>query len=80
MNDLQPLLDKLHEIKVEQAVTNTKLDALSTRIEAHAISDEKKFADHETRIRASEKKHWYSGGVAAVLAVIGTVITRKYVG
>lgn len=78
MTELKELLDKLNEISVNQAITNTKLDAMGVRIDAQAISDEKKFKDHEDRIRASERKHWYFGGVAAVLAFIGSIVGRDF--
>jgi conjugal transfer/entry exclusion protein len=74
----EKVLQKLNEICVNQAVTNTKLDALVKQQTDHEAMDAAMFKDHEDRIRASERKHWYTAGIATVLATVGATLFRKF--
>jgi hypothetical protein len=70
----------LTEMKVAQARNYEKLCAIEYLLKEHIAQDEKTFDDLEKRMRASERRHWYTGGVTAVLAVIGTLVARNFLG
>ena len=72
--------NQLKDLAIAVAVTNEKLSNIEYLLKQHIEKDEGSFADHEKRIRTNEKRHWYSGGVAAVLTVIGTIFARDFFG
>ena len=80
MSEMTEVLEKLHAVALQLAVTNTKLDNVTTQLNNHAVRDDKTFTEHGKRINTLEKRAWYQSGAAAVLGVVGATLYKKFMG
>jgi hypothetical protein len=60
------------EIQVES--TDVRLARIETKIDTLLSSK----ADHETRIRAVEKRSWYVGGAAMLLSIFAPSLLKHF--
>lgn len=60
---------------MEQESTDTRLARIETKIDALLSSK----ADHETRIRAVEKRSWLIAGAAMLLSVFAPGVVKNFI-